>query len=849
MTANPAHSDTIQLSPGDKLDGYTIAERIGAGGTSVVWKATHDETGQIVAVKQLLFTGSATDDDLVARRFRKEAKLLSELSQVHPRVVKVHQFIDDQRGAFLVMEYVPGKSLEDVLNESGDPVEPLRALKIIHAVANVLVAVHGKGVVHRDLKPSNLLLPEGGGVKVCDLGLAGLIAEQEALPVGSVRYMAPELFANEPATGAADIYALGMIAYEMFAGRAAFNEVFKTVLRDQRNQAMRWMKWHTNPRVSPPPLKDINPKIPPRLSDLVARMMDKDIDRRVASAQELAEAIGRHFNRNRPADATRPAPRRTAPPAAGNPVEKTAAIKKKKRWPVYVALVVLVLGSAVSGYVILDQQAREAAARQRQADAVRELIQTADEQYKSGDFAAAVASLEEAQRVGPIDQDQADHVQAGLLLAGARVAMDGGDLAEAREKLEKLDRLNRPDIYSRDTIYAQIDEIDRRQAFRDDLAEIEELIDAGQFNEARRRLDAYRGRVLREQETAALGGLASRMSAGVNQAATQRAIDEARALAKQGELAQAIRSLEKAQRRLGAPAIDEELSSLRLRSRVAELEATAAAADSAGDEAAAIAAYQKLQALSPTDAYESALNRLRARQAVAEGKRLLASGDQQGAEAAFVRALGYHDNAEAKGYLARLEAEADQRSLQRAADQAMAAGDYGAAVRQYTEALKLGAEESVRAKLTEARVKQEMARGDQALAAGDLARAKSAYREALSLDPQAAGAEAGLEKIRTRQAYESELARGDRLRAEGKFADAKRAYKRAAEVMDTDEVQRRLDDTEYEQLLTQGKAYVELEQWSAARAALRQAATIRPSREVKALLEQIAEQQPQGDSP
>jgi tRNA A-37 threonylcarbamoyl transferase component Bud32/tetratricopeptide (TPR) repeat protein len=849
MTANPAHSDTIQLSPGDTLDGYTIAERIGAGGTSVVWKARGDDTGQTVAIKQLLFTGSATEDDLVARRFRKEAKLLAELSQVHPRVVKVHQFIDDQRGAFLVMEYVSGRSLEDVLGESGDPVEPLKALKIIHAVANVLVAVHGKGVVHRDLKPSNLLLPEGGGVKVCDLGLAGLIAEQEALPVGSVRYMAPELFANEPATGAADIYALGMIAYEMFAGRAAFNEVFKTVLRDQRNQAMRWMKWHTNPRVHAPPLKEINPKIPPRLSDLVARMMDKDIDRRVASAQELAEAIGRHFNKNRPADATRPAPKRTAPPAAGNPVEKTAAIKKKRRWPVYVALVVLMLGAAVGGYVILDKQAREAAARERQADAVTDLIETANRQYQAGDFAAAVASLEEAQRVGPIDQDQADHVQAGLLLAGARVAMDAGDLAEAREKLEKLDRFNRPDIYSRDMIYAQIDEIDRRQSFREELAEIETLIDAGQFNEARQRLEAYRGVVLREEETRALGELGSRMSAGVNQAATAQAIDEARAMARQGQLAKAIQSLQRAQRRLGAPAIGEELEALRLRSRVADLEATASAADNAGDEAAAIAAYQKLQELSPTDAYESALNRLRARQAVTEGKRLLEQDNQAGAESAFVRALGYHDNAEARGYLARLETEADQRSLLLAADQAMAAGDYGAAVRQYGEALKLGADESARQKLTDARVKQEMARGDQALAAGDLERAKSAYRNALSLDPQTPGAEAGLEKIKTRQQYASELARGDRLRAEGKYADAKRAYKRTAEIMDTDEVQQRLDDTEYEQLLTQGKAYIELEQWSAARASLRNAATIRPTQEVKALLEQIADEEPQGDTP
>ncbi len=849
MTAHPAHSETIQLSPGDTLDGYTIAEQIGAGGTSVVWKATQSSTGQTVAVKQLLFTGSATEDDLVARRFRKEAKLLTELSQVHPRVVKVHEFIDDERGAFLVMEYIAGQSLEDLLSESGDPVEPLRALKIIHAVANVLVAVHGRGVVHRDLKPSNLLLPEGGGVKVCDLGLAGLIAEQEALPVGSVRYMAPELFANQPATGAADIYALGMIAYEMFAGRAAFNEAFKTVLRDQRNQAMRWMKWHTNLRVSVPPLKELNPRVPPRLSDLVARMMDKDIDRRVASAQELAEAIGRHFNRGPSAAASpRPAPR-PAPPAAGNPVEKTAAIQKKRRWPIYVALIVLILGSAVMGYLILDKQAREAEARRQQTQTVAALIDTANEQYRSGDDAGAIASLQEARRVGPINQDQTDRVQAGLLLAGARVAMQAGDLAEAHEKLEQLDRMNRPDIYSRDTIYAQIDEVARREAFADDLVAIGELIEAGDFNAARQRLDAYRGVVLRDEETVMLGEMATRMSAGVNQASMQRAIDAARALADRGDFADAIASLERLQQRLDTPALGDELEVLRLRQRVADLEATAAAAEAAGDHAAGIAAYQNLQALSPTDAYESALDRMRARQAVAEGKRLLDQGDRSGAEAAFVRALGYHDIAEARGYLARLETEADQRSLLQAAEQAFNAGDYSAAVRQYGEALRMGADETARQKLTQARVKQEMAKGDQAWSAGDLERAKLAYQTALSLDAQAPGAAEGLSKIERKLQYEAELARGDQLRAEGKFAEAKRAYTRTAQIMDTDEVRERFDDTEYEQLLTQGKAYLALEQWSAARASLRNAATIRPTDEIKQLLEQIAHEEPQGDSP
>ena len=121
------------------------------------------------------------------------------------------------------------------------------------------------------------------------------MAQQHALSLGSVRYMAPELFRDEPVDGRADIYALGMIAYEMLAGRNAFEDAFKIVLRDQRNQPLRWMKWHTNLRAKAPPLTQLNPKASPALSDLVARMIEKDPSSRIASAHELLRAIRRHF--------------------------------------------------------------------------------------------------------------------------------------------------------------------------------------------------------------------------------------------------------------------------------------------------------------------------------------------------------------------------------------------------------------------------------------------------------------------------------------------------------------------------------------------------------------------------
>jgi len=850
MTAYPTQSDTLSLSPGDQLDGYTIGRLVGQGGTSAVWEAVATESDTRVAVKQLLFTGGA-DDDMLARRFRKEAKLLEQLSQTHPRIVKIIDFIDDQRGAFLVMEFIDGQSLEALLNESGDPIDPLRALKIVHAVANVLVAVHGQGVVHRDLKPSNLLLPDQGGVKVCDLGLAGFIAEQEALPVGSVRYMAPELFVGESATGKADIYALGMIAYEMFAGRAAFNEVFKTVLRDQRNQSVRWMKWHTNLRVGVPPLHEVNPKIPQRLSDLVARMMDKDLDRRVASAEELAEAIGRHFNKNRPPDRTGGKQQRKAPPAAPNAVEKTAQLKKKRKWPMYLALIAVIAASCTGIYLALDKQAKEEAAVAAVVGKAVALLQTGDAKYLEGEFAEALAAFTEASKLDQqmLEPRQRDRIEAGMLLNAARLALAEDDLPRAREGLEKLDRMNPPNnpIYPHDTVQDLRDEVERRQNVARDIAAIGTLIDEGKLPQAQAALADYRGRLLRDEEAAALGALSLRISAGKSQAYADQALATAADLAQTGDLAKAIRSLEAALKQHSTPAMQDQLDAYKLQQRVTGLRQRAEKADASDGFANAIDAYNQLQALVPEDAYEAALNDLKARRAVSQGRALLDDGDSIGAKAKFVEALGFADNAEARGYLARLESAADWQALVAAGDKAFGDSDYAAAARHYSEALRLDADDKLRGKLTRARVHQELAKAEQAFAAGDMDRAKAAYSAAMALDADAPGAAEGLKTIDARERYDAEIDRGDKLRGEGRFALARAAYTRAQQIIDTPEARQRLDDTEYEALLGQAKAYIELEQWSAAHASLVAAGRVNPTDEVRGLLNTVVPQLPRDD--
>ncbi len=282
------------LAPGDKLDKYEVIEQIGAGGTSVVWKGYDPLLDVFVAIKQPLLD-PIDDSDPLREKIRIEADIQKRISHGQKHLVAVRDFIEDARGLFIVMEHVEGPSLEQRMAQIGEPLDVNDALGIVGTTALALDALHRQNVVHRDLKPSNILLPASGGLKVCDFGLATLLSEQDAMSIGSVRYMAPELCRGDTADGRADIYSLGIIAYELLAGREKFNEAFKIVLRDQRNQALRWMKWHSNPRAQAPNLATLNPKVPQTLAELVARMLEKDATQRVESAPQLISAIRRHF--------------------------------------------------------------------------------------------------------------------------------------------------------------------------------------------------------------------------------------------------------------------------------------------------------------------------------------------------------------------------------------------------------------------------------------------------------------------------------------------------------------------------------------------------------------------------
>jgi serine/threonine protein kinase len=191
---------------------FEILECLGRGGMGVVYKARQLALDRMVAIKVL--AGERQGDVDFFRRFEREAKLLAQMS--HPNIVTVHDFGEADGLYYIVMEYVDGVNLRDVLQDG--KMDPKQALAIVPPICEALQYAHDRGVVHRDIKPENLLLDREGRVKIADFGIATL-GGTDADRSGTPPYMAPE---QQAAKGSvdhrADIYALGVVFYEMLTG-------------------------------------------------------------------------------------------------------------------------------------------------------------------------------------------------------------------------------------------------------------------------------------------------------------------------------------------------------------------------------------------------------------------------------------------------------------------------------------------------------------------------------------------------------------------------------------------------------------------------------------------------------
>ncbi|CEA07198.1 Serine/threonine-protein kinase PknA [Arthrobacter saudimassiliensis] len=254
---------------------FQLTERIAIGGMGEVWKARDQVLGRIVAIK--ILKEEYTGDPGFLNRFRAEARHTALLN--HEGIANVYDYGEEEGSAYLVMELVPGLPLSTII-ERERVLSPDRTLSIIEQTAAALQTAHERGLVHRDVKPGNLLILPDGRVKITDFGIARL-ADQVPLTatgqvMGTAQYLAPEQATGQQATGSSDIYALGVIGYELLAGTRPFSgESQIAIALAQVND-------------TPPPLPD---SIPAPVRALIMSMLAKDPADRPADAAALARAV------------------------------------------------------------------------------------------------------------------------------------------------------------------------------------------------------------------------------------------------------------------------------------------------------------------------------------------------------------------------------------------------------------------------------------------------------------------------------------------------------------------------------------------------------------------------------
>lgn len=286
---------STRYSPGTRLGGrYDVVRPLGWGGMAEVYLTVDRQLGREVAVK--VIRERFAEDERFVKRFRREARAAASLS--HPNVVAVHDVGVHQGSPFIVMEHVPGRTLAELVRDGG-PMDPGRVAEIGEAVARALGAAHTAGIVHRDVKPGNVMVTADGRVKVLDFGIARALrwtplTDTPAVQ-GTAEYMAPEYVRGEGADPRSDMYSLGVVLYELLAGRPPFTgdsplQVAYKALEE-----------------APAPPDAVRPGLPAGLTAVVMRCLAKHPGDRYRRAEELAADLGR-LQAGRPV-ATAPIPR------------------------------------------------------------------------------------------------------------------------------------------------------------------------------------------------------------------------------------------------------------------------------------------------------------------------------------------------------------------------------------------------------------------------------------------------------------------------------------------------------------------------------------------------------------
>ena len=269
---------------------YEILEHIATGGMASVFKTWDHRVERMVAMKVLR---SLDKNDLRAvERFRREARAAAALT--HPNAVTIFDFVEEMGQYFLVMEYIHGPTLKQLIAQRRQ-LQAREVLEIAAQVCAVLQVAHARGFIHRDIKPQNIMLARttaavgtgiGGGsvlVKLTDFGIVRVAEDQgltnSGIVLGTADYLSPEQARGEKLTASSDLYSLGVVMFEMLAGRPPF--VGPTAVSIAMQHAS----------VDPPPLHQFNITVPPAVEQIVQRALEKEPENRYHSAAEMQQAL------------------------------------------------------------------------------------------------------------------------------------------------------------------------------------------------------------------------------------------------------------------------------------------------------------------------------------------------------------------------------------------------------------------------------------------------------------------------------------------------------------------------------------------------------------------------------
>lgn len=255
---------------------YELQELIGGGGMADVYKAQDKLLDRAVAVK-ILHQQYANDAEFV-EKFRREATAAAKLA--HPNIVNIYDVGEDGGSQYIVMEYVSGPTLKEVIQQKGC-LEPIEAVRIAKEIASALESAHRNNLVHCDIKPHNILVMPDGHIKVTDFGIARAVSTStmtySGSVMGSVHYFSPEQAKGTVITTKSDVYSLGVVLYEMLTGQLPFNGETSVSIALKHLQE------------EPVPIRQINPSIPPVLEAIVQKAMSKDPADRPSSTELYAD--------------------------------------------------------------------------------------------------------------------------------------------------------------------------------------------------------------------------------------------------------------------------------------------------------------------------------------------------------------------------------------------------------------------------------------------------------------------------------------------------------------------------------------------------------------------------------